>query len=95
MARVGSRASGRSTIRADLTSFGFGNVVAGFNADGITAAGGDNALFVAVGDTMAGLYCYEEDGSFANSVSFSEMSLLAMVDATVFDTSTTGDFVFA
>src|SRR5690606_30222196 len=66
---------------SDADLLDLGAVAAAFNANGVTAATGADALLVAVGQTMSTVWYYAESDGNANAIGVSELTLLAQVDA--------------
>src|SRR5690606_17532520 len=66
---------------SDADLFDLGLVASAFNADGVTAGVNDDALLVAVGQTMSTVWYYAESDGNANAIGVSELTLLAQVDA--------------
>ncbi len=68
---------------ANLTEANFTTIAGFLNVVGITAAAGDDGLIIVQGATKSGIYLYVEDGTAANDVSASELTLLGTVDALI------------
>ncbi|MGH9782639.1 MAG: calcium-binding protein, partial [Terriglobia bacterium] len=65
---------------AALTELEFATLLSNLNTLGVTAGTGDDGLIVAQGATQTGVYYYLEDGTLADNISASELTLLAIVN---------------
>lgn len=80
----------RHVFASDTDVTDLATVAAAFNATGVTASAGADALLVATGATHTGVYVYVEDGTTANHIDTSELTLLAYVNGAL----TTDQFDF-
>jgi len=79
--------TGQNIANADLTTAGFGNVLAAINATGVSSAATNNGLIMVQGVSNTALFSFTENGTTLNNVTADELSLLGIVSGQLLDTT--------
>jgi len=72
---------------SDANLLDLSSVTSAINSLGVTSTSGDDALIVAHGASDTAVYYFQENGSSANNVESGELSMLALIDAVLVDTT--------